>query len=87
MSKRRKMKLSNGKWELAGKNNRHHILPKSRKGTFDQKNIIVWDINVHRCFHWLFGNRTLEEAADFLRHMNELKLLGIEPDPTWGIQN
>lgn len=85
MSKRRKMKLSNGEWKLAGKNNRHHNLAKSRKGTYDPKNIIWWDINIHRAFHFIFGNRTLEEAADFLRHMNELKLLGIEPDPTWGI--
>ena len=85
--KRNKMKLSNGEWKLAGRTNKHHILPKCRKGTLDPKNIVIWDVNVHRCFHWLFGNRTLEEAAEYLRHMNELKLLGIEPDPTWGITN
>ena len=85
--KRNKMKLANGEWKLAGKTNKHHILAKSRHGTYNPMNIVRWDINVHRAFHWLFSNRTLEEAAEYLRHMNELKLLGIEPDPTWGIQN
>jgi hypothetical protein len=83
-NKRRKMKKSNGEWQLAGKTNHHHNLAKSRGGTWSQMNILVWDVNVHRAFHLIFGNRTLEEAAEFLRHMNELKLLGIEPDPNWG---
>jgi len=82
--KRNKMKFSNGEWKLAGKTNRHHVIPKSRHGTFAPMNIVHWDINKHRAFHFLFGNRTLEEAAEYLRHMNQLKLLGIEPDPNWG---
>lgn len=82
--KRNKMRLANGEWCLAGKTNRHHNKAKVRGGTWDPMNIFVWDIMKHRAFHFLFGNRTLEEAAEYLRHMNELKLLGIEPDPNWG---
>jgi hypothetical protein len=84
LAKRTKMKSSNGKWELAGKTNKHHNKARSKGGTWNPMNIIVWDINKHRAFHFLFSNRTLEEAAEYLRHMNQLKLLGIEPDPNWG---
>lgn len=83
LGKRNKMKFTDGEWRLAGKNNKHHDLAKSRKGSNRPSNIFLWDINKHRAFHFLFGNRTLEEAAEFLRHMKELKLLGIEPDPAW----
>ena len=85
-NKRRKMKQSNGEWQLAGKTNRHHNKARVKGGTWDKMNIFVWDVNIHRAFHLIFSNKTLLEAAEYLRHMHELKLLGIEPDPTWGIE-
>ena len=74
-------------WELKGTNNRHHDIAKCKGGTWDTQNIFIWDVGVHEAFHWIFSNRTLEEAAEFLLKMRDDKNNGINPDPTWGIKN
>lgn len=43
-------------------------------------NIFFWDISVHRGFHFLFGNRTLLEAADLLILISNMKQAGLELD-------
>ncbi len=54
-------------WERAGKFNKHHDKPKARNGTKNFKNILKLDVNRHRAYHFLFGNRTLLEAAALLK--------------------
>ena len=56
-------------WKRAGKKNRHHDFPKSRKkkGEKIPNNILMLDIARHAAFHFLFGNRTLLEAAALLK--------------------
>ena len=54
-------------WERAHKTNKHHNLSKKRGGTKSPKNILNLDINRHRAYHFLFGNRTLLEAAALLK--------------------
>ena len=54
-------------WERAGEFNYHHIRPRSRGGKKHPRNILRMDINRHRAYHFLFGNRTLLEAAALLK--------------------
>lgn len=54
-------------WQPSGKTNRHHDFAKSRGGTYSERNIFVWDTAAHEAFHFLFGNRTLIEAAEWLQ--------------------
>ena len=70
----------NTEWALSGKTNKHHNFAKSRGGTYAPGNIFVWDIMAHKAFHFLFGNRTLLEASDWLRAIDEQKNDGISLD-------
>ncbi len=56
-----------------GRNNHHHIIPKSRKGTNAAFNLIVMDIRRHNAFHLLFQNRTFAEAAQVLLRAERMK--------------
>ena len=68
--KRRKRRKRKGKkrdyLERAGVHNRHHILPKSRRGGCTVHNLIWLDERRHSAFHLLFGLRTFEEASNLL---------------------
>lgn len=55
-----------------GKTNRHHILPKKRKGIKSKTNLIELDVNRHAAFHLLFGNRTFKEAAMLLVRADQM---------------
>lgn len=68
------------KWERSGHYNRHHDFAKSRGGTYDPQNIFVWDVSAHEAFHFLFGNRTLVEAAEWLKHIDAQNQSGIKLD-------
>lgn len=57
----------------AGRKNKHHILAKIRGGIKTEQNLILLDENRHACFHLLFGNRTLREAAAVLIRAAEMK--------------
>ena len=68
------------RWEKSGRKNRHHNLSKSRGGTWSDYNIFVWDTNAHSAFHFLFGNRTLLEAAEWLQKIDSENQKGIKLD-------
>lgn len=55
------------------RNNRHHILPKSRRGSNHAANIIMLNIEKHRVWHQLFGLLTFREAAAVLIRAAEMK--------------
>ena len=74
VSKRKKSKS----WKNAGRKNKHHIFAKCRGGTYAEHNIILWDINQHNAYHYLFGVRTLVEAAQWLLYIDEQKKLGTD---------
>jgi hypothetical protein len=57
----------------SGRRNKHHILPKSRRGIKTEDNLILLDENRHAAFHLLFSNRTLREAAAVLIRAAEMK--------------
>jgi hypothetical protein len=53
--------------------NRHHLVPKSRGGSMSRRNLLYVDGNVHRRWHEVFGNRTLEEVIALLLRVQRAK--------------
>ena len=53
--------------------NRHHLTPKSRRGSMSKRNLLYVDGNVHRRWHEVFGNRTLEEIIALLIRVQRAK--------------
>jgi len=45
---------------------KHHIIPKSRKGTSKLENICYVPRREHEKYHSLFENKTPEEIVDYL---------------------
>jgi len=48
------------------RNNRHHIIPRSRCKGEVEDNIVIVDSRLHDLYHQLFSNKTPEEIAEFL---------------------
>lgn len=46
--------------------NKHHRLPRSRGGSSSADNISILSIEVHRAWHYLFGNANAQEVAGLL---------------------
>ena len=55
--------------------NKHHLRPKSRGGKKVTSNLLTIDIDKHRYWHAVFGNRTLEEIINVLQKLKRLKAL------------
>ena len=55
------------------KTNRHHLVPKSRGGKNEKRNLLTIDIKRHRAWHILWGNRTLDEVIALLQRLKQVK--------------
>lgn len=53
--------------------NHHHLTPKSRGGSVSGRNLLLVDGNVHKEWHKVFGNRTLEEVIALLLRVQRAK--------------
>ena len=53
--------------------NRHHLVPKSRGGNARPGNLLLIDIEKHRCWHQLFGLRTIDEVIELLLRVRRFK--------------
>jgi len=53
--------------------NYHHLRPRSRGGDFSVKNLLLMDIERHKYWHIIFGNRTLEEVIILLKRIKRAK--------------
>lgn len=53
--------------------NRHHLVPKSRGGSNHPSNLLLIDIEKHREWHRIFGNKTLSEVIDLLIRLEKAK--------------
>src|ERR1044071_6953265 len=53
--------------------NRHHILPRSRNGGNERENIILLRVERHESWHYLFGDKTIEEVIELLLRVHRLK--------------
>ena len=77
--KRRNRKLKNRlRPKEKGKTNgkmitKHHLIPKSRGGKSNPRNLLLITMEKHRCWHLLFGNRTLHETIALLQKLEKLK--------------
>jgi hypothetical protein len=57
---------------LLGRNH-HHLKPKARGGKSNPNNLLLIKIERHRCWHEIFGNRTLHEVIKLLERIEEAK--------------
>jgi hypothetical protein len=58
--------------KLKGRNH-HHLVPKSRGGKSNKRNLLLMDIEKHRQWHVLFGDKTLEEVIALLKRIKRIK--------------
>jgi hypothetical protein len=66
MGRRKKMRHHVGR-------NRHHLVPKSRGGSYDKRNLLLFDATKHKYWHMVFGNRTLSEVIELLLRIERAK--------------
>jgi hypothetical protein len=55
------------------KMNRHHLTPKSRGGDRRSSNMLLIEVKRHDAWHYLWGNRTLDEVILLLQRLKQLK--------------
>jgi hypothetical protein len=51
----------------------HHLIPKSRNGEYTPSNLLLMQVERHKIWHKLFGNRTLSEVINLLIRLKKLK--------------
>ena len=57
------------RWKREGKFNEHHLTPRSRGGHSNPENLITLDVSRHICWHFLFGNLTIDEVIEMLKRL------------------
>lgn len=60
-------------WERKRKTNHHHLTPKSRGGNDFKSNLLNIDMERHNAWHFLFGNKTLQEIIELLERLRKMK--------------
>ena len=53
--------------------NYHHLIPESRGGSYSIKNLLLINIERHKIWHTLFGNRTISEVIQMLIRLERMK--------------
>jgi len=62
-------KKGSRKWEREWMFNEHHLVPKVCGGKANPQNLITLDISRHVCWHFLFGNLTIDEVIEMLERL------------------
>jgi len=60
-------------WERKHRTNHHHLTPRSRGGSSLNSNLLTIDMERHNAWHFLFGNKTLQEIIDLLERLKQIK--------------
>jgi len=60
-------------WKRSGKIIKHHIVNKVRKGKTETSNLLKFDRERERAWHFLFGNKSFEEVAELLTRTQKMK--------------
>ena len=55
------------------KRNHHHLRPKSRGGKSKPSNLLLIDIEKHKCWHTIFGLRDLRQVIELLQRIERAK--------------
>lgn len=62
-------------WFRSGKFNYHHIQNKCNGGTSDKSNLLLFDVERHNAWHFLFGNLNFDEVIELLKRVKSMKHL------------
>jgi hypothetical protein len=73
MSWKRYLRKKNRYWKHLRNRNRHHLVPRSRGGSDEERNQLVMDVHKHELWHQLWGNRTIDEVLTLLTRMLRAK--------------
>jgi len=78
LSKRLKKQRNRGKTRKQNKGrtpgrNHHHLHNKCKGGSSSPGNLLLIDIEKHRCWHTLFKNKNISEVIEFLLRVRRLK--------------
>lgn len=61
------------KYPYKRRRSKHHLTPRSRKGGDEASNLLVLWRDQHDVWHYLFGNRTIEEIIALLERVRKIK--------------
>jgi len=61
------------KWKRSGKIIKHHIVNRCRGGKSTPDNLLRFDSERERAWHFLFGNKSFIEVAELLLKTNQMK--------------
>lgn len=61
------------KWRRCGRNVKHHITNRVNGGESTPENLLVFDRNRERAWHFLFKNKSFEEVAELLLRTCRMK--------------
>jgi len=68
-----KNKQRRKKFRRSGVMIKHHITNKCKGGKSTKENLLVFDQNRERAWHFLFGNKSFEEVAELLLRTCQMK--------------
>ena len=60
-------------WKRSGKIIKHHIVNRCRGGKSTPDNLLRFDSERERAWHFLFGNKSFEEVAELLLKTSQMK--------------
>ena len=60
-------------WRRSGKIIKHHIVNRCRGGKSTPDNLLRFDSERERAWHFLFGNKSFEEVAELLLKTSQMK--------------
>jgi len=61
------------KWNRSGRFCRHHITNRVNGGGSEPSNLLLFDREREQAFHFIFGNKSFEEAAELLLRCCKMK--------------
>lgn len=61
------------KWKRSGKMIKHHITNRCQGGKSTPENLLRFDSERERAWHFLFGNQSFEEVAELLLKTSQMK--------------
>ena len=61
------------KWKRSGRIIKHHIVNRVNHGKSTPSNLLKFDSERERAWHFLFGNKSFEEVAELLTRTQKMK--------------
>jgi len=61
------------KWKRSGRMVNHHITNRVNRGKSTPSNLLKFDSERERAWHFIFGNKSFEEVAELLTRTQKMK--------------